>query len=212
MVVIFAVATVVLSEASLAQTGQQLLDGVRDDARRQAQSSLQGEVNKRFPYNGSLYGLPGQTQSASIRNSAITSALGGMFGNCKQVGAIDLTRLPSNLKMDVSGILSNTAVQVPEIRTSSAVNPMSAATNLIPSPTQIANGQVKVGGDWMSTADYQKLRADTQAALQQAVAPPGQSTGASGGTNTPPATQPPTAPAPSVKPAVSKIWGPPNKS
>jgi len=212
-VIFAALSSVALSTEALAQTGEQLLEGVRNDARRQAESSVQGALIRSFPYNGSLYGLPGQTQSASIRQSALNAALGGMLGSCKPVGMVDLTKLPANLQMNVSGILANTAVQVPSIPASPSVNALnSSAASLIPQPTQMANGQVKVGGDWMSVTDYQKMRSDTQTALQQL----GQQQSAlgavpHGGGNGSPASSAVQSPAPpSPQPSVSRIWAPAN--
>jgi hypothetical protein len=209
LAVLFAViASATLSTEALAQAGEQLLEGVRNDARRQAESSIQGALIRSFPYNGSLYGLPGQTQSASIRQSALNAALGGMLGSCKPVGMVDLSKLPGNLQMNVSGILANTAIQVPSIPASSSINALGSAAALIPQPTQVVNGQVKVGGDWMSASDYQKMRTDTQTALQQLGQ---QSVSGAVSPNASPAPSAVQSPAPpSTQPSVSKIWAPTN--
>jgi len=195
--VLLAVASLLLSSATSAQTGREVLD----EARRDAEYSVQSEVRARFPYNGSLYGLPGQTRPDSVRESALRAALGGMFGNCKQAGAIDLGKLPGNLNMDVGDILANTTIDVPQIKPPSGGGLLNLGS-LIPKPTAAAKGQVLVGGDWMPAADYERMQAETQAALQQA-AKQGAQTGVASATTSP-------IPAPEkVKPPVSKVWAAP---
>lgn len=167
-VLLAVMASATLSTAALAKSGSEVLDDVRDDARREAESSVRGEIYKSFPYSGSLYGLPGQTRSDSIRESAIRAALGGMFGSCKKAGTIDLGKIPTGLGLDVGPILANTEIVVPNIKAPSGGNILSNVGGLIPKPTEVASGQVKVGGSWIPTKDYQQMVAETQAGLQQA--------------------------------------------
>lgn len=181
-----------------AQTGREVLEGVRDDARREAAYVLQS----RFPYGGSLYGLPGQTRSDSIRESAVRAAIGGLMGSCHQTGTVDLGKLPANLKMDVGGILANTRIEVPDVKTPSGgalLNP----GDLIPKPTAVSQGQVLVGGDWMPEGDYQKLRTQTQMALQE------RARAQSSATPSGPSMKAPAA-APRQSRPISKIWAAPS--
>lgn len=187
-----------LSAGVFAKSGSEVLDDVRDDARRDAENAVRVEVSKRFPYNGSLYGLPGQTRSDSIRESAIRAALGGLFGTCKKAGTIDLGNLPGGLNMDVGGILANTEIKVPDIKPPASGGVLSNLGGLIPKPTEAAKDQVKVGGTWMPTKDYNAMVAETQAALRRQAEP------APEGKSNPTAAAP--AAARETKPAVSRVW------
>jgi hypothetical protein len=190
---------------ALAGTGSEVLEDVRNDARRSAENSARQSIGKQFPYSGSLYGLPGQTRSSSIRESAIRSALSGLFGSCKKSGAIDISR--GGLNMDVTDILANTEIKVPEVNTSVSARGglLGSVSSLIPKPTEILGDKVKVGGNWVPAKDYNASVAETKAELvrqQQAAAraigskpAPGTKPRPQGQSQQPPAT-----------PAVSKIW------
>lgn len=167
-VLVAALAGTLLNASVFARSGSEVLEDMREDARRDTENSVRGEVYKRFPHSGSLYGLPGQTRSDSIRESAIRAAIGGVFGSCKAGGKVDLGKLPGGFNMNVEGILANTAITVPDVKLPTSSVLTNQANSLIPQPTQLVNGQVKVGGQWMPLKDYQQMVAQTQAALQNA--------------------------------------------
>ncbi len=195
-VVLVIAAVGAVSTAALAKSGSEVLDEVRDDARRDAENA----VRSKFPYSGSLYGLPGQTRSDSIRESAIRSAIGGLFGSCKKSGALDIGK--GGLDLNVGSILANTEIKIPEVKlpTSGGITDLDS---LIPKPTEVLGDQVKVGGSWIAAKDYNSMVKESQQAIKDAQA-----------ANLPSATPAEVQPKKSgpvagqAKPAISTIWAP----
>jgi hypothetical protein len=158
--VLAAIGSLALSAGALAQTGREILDDVRADAQRELEAQARYESNKRNGV-GSVYGSIGRSNSDVLREQAIRAAIGSVFGTCKKPGSI------AGLNMDVSGILANNVIEIPEIKTDvSGGNLLSRVGNLIPTPSAVSGDKVKIGDTWIPAKDYAAARAETEAALQ----------------------------------------------
>jgi hypothetical protein len=170
VVVLAAIGSLAVSLGALAKSGSEILDEARADAQRDLESQARYELNRRNGV-GSIYGSIGRSNSDVLREQAIRAAIGSVFGTCKKPGSV------SGLNMDVSGILANNVIDIPEIKTNvSGGNLLSRVGDLIPTPSAVSGDKVKIGDTWIPRKDYQAARAETEAALQdvakqQAIAP-----------------------------------------
>ena len=193
-----------------AKNASEVLDEARADMQREVEAQARYEMNRRG-YGGTLYGRPGQSNSSALREQAIRAAIGSIFGTCKKSGgSIDFN-------MDVSDILANNVIEIPEIKPPTGGGLLNNLGGLLPTPSAISGDKVKIGNSWMPTKDYEAARAESERALRelaknqaiaavaptsakQAVTPTAQAKPSASGAQQ----QRPQA----AKPAVSQIWAP----